>query len=80
MKIYIIKETCEDSEGCTIHGAWRQKKNAYKKFTKIISENVCGEFNEDSYINNEAGIAQSDPEYSAKTYTNLEIKELLILD
>lgn len=75
--IYVIKEECEDSTKCRVHGAYSDFDTAIDALKKLIE--ISYDFNEDSCIDYEKGVAYSDPEYSSDSYINYEVIKLPII-
>lgn len=78
--IYILVEECEDSLECSIYGAWVHFESAVDKMKELIEENDSSNFNENSYIDYDKGIAQSDPEYNSESYIDFKVEKLPILE
>lgn len=76
--VYIITMECENSVDCCVYGVWKKYENAVEKLKKLVSENA--NFNEESFIDYEEGIAQSDPEYCEDEYTDYKICAMPVMD
>ena len=72
--IYIIEEEHSSGVDCCTHGSWEEEEKALNEFKKLVEKDK--DFGENSSVNYEEGIAESDPEYTEDDYTIYKVWKL----
>ena len=74
--VYILLEERESSVQCCFKGVWKSWDSACNEMLRLINENEL--FSEGSKIDVEAGIAESDPNYTFDKYCNYTVLKSLL--